>query len=106
MERNVWGACASAILAQALFVCVQKILLIPFGPPDAARADSEVIQTNGFSGFAYSLDGSVMEDLIFHDSTRANLFARQFELRLDDGNKCRTRLRHRNRGRDYFSNPP
>src|SRR5258708_34007074 len=98
MERNVRGACASAILPQALFVCVQKILLIPFGPPDAARADSEAIQTNGFSGFAYSLDGPAMEDLIFHDTTRANLFARQFEFRLDADKKCPTRLRTPNSG--------
>src|SRR6266480_2780031 len=52
------------------------------------RADSEVIQSNGFDAFLNSQDRPIVQLLIFHDSTGLNLLAAQLELRLDKDDKA------------------
>src|SRR5713101_6364955 len=87
-EKFVRSACASAILLQGLFACVEKILLVAFGSKEATRPDSEVIQSNGFNAFANGQDGLIVQLFVFHDSAGANLLAAQFELRLDENEKA------------------
>ncbi len=81
---------------------MEKILLIAFGPQEAARADSDAMQANGFNAFANSPDRLIVELLVFHDSARPNVLAAQFELRLDEDEKCGAGFCHRNCGRDYL----
>ena len=66
------------------------------------RADSEVIQSNGFDAFVNSQDRLIVQLLIFHDSTRLNLLAAQLELRLDKDEKGGAAFCHRYCGLDYF----
>ena len=61
---------------------MQKILLIAFGAGKVAGANAEWVKRKMCGCFAHGGDGLFVEGWIGDDAAGADVFARQFELRL------------------------
>jgi hypothetical protein len=71
-----------AILPQG-FAGVQKILLVAFGARKVAGADAEDFEREFGGGFADRGDGFLMQGGVGDYAARADVLARQLELRFD-----------------------
>jgi hypothetical protein len=63
---------------------VEKILLIALGAGDAAGANAEKFETDGFSVLPHGQNRFLVQFFVGHDAAPADFLARQFELWLHE----------------------
>ena len=84
------------------FAGVEKKLLVTFGTGETASNNTENRKTKRFCVFFDGGDGSFMQRLVCDNAAGADVFAAEFELRLDEDEEGGIRLRCCDRGKEDF----